>query len=107
MQNKNETKNQLLVLIAPTNIKDDLVDTLMSLECISGFNFSEIGGYSKTHSQYDIREQVQGYRKLQRFEVLHKTDDQTKLLDRLKPVCSKAKTRYWITPIKLEGHFSL
>ena len=100
-----KTQNQLLILIVPLDIKDGLVDTLMSLECISGFNFSEIGGYSKVHSQYDLGEQVQGYRKLQRFEILHKTSHQESILDALRPICEKAHIRYWISPISSEGHF--
>lgn len=105
MPTQNETKNQLLVLIVPVDIKDDLVDTLISLDYISGFSFTEIGGYSKTHSQYDISEQVQGYRKLQRFEVIHSANYEQFILDSLTKVCKKAHVRYWISPITLTSHF--
>ncbi|PCI72916.1 MAG: hypothetical protein COB38_02435 [Gammaproteobacteria bacterium] len=101
---QNNSLEQLLVVIAPVEIKDDLVDTLMSLECVSGFNFSEIGGYSKTHSQYDIGEQVQGYRKLQRFEIVHQSIEEAIILKALKKVCRNAQIRYWISPINSMGH---
>ena len=104
MPNKNNSLNQLLVVIVPVEIKDDLVDTLMSLECVSGFNFSEIGGYSKTHSQYDVSEQVQGYRKLQRFEIVHKSAEESLILEALRKVCKNAHVRYWISPINSMGH---
>ncbi|PHS18131.1 MAG: hypothetical protein COA86_08275 [Kangiella sp.] len=101
---QNNSLDQLLVVIVPVEIKDDLVDTLMSLECISGFNFSEIGGYSKTHSQYDISEQVQGYRKLQRFEIIHHSTQETLILETLRKVCKNAHVRYWSSPINSMGH---
>jgi len=101
---QNNSLDQLLVVIVPVEIKDDLVDTLMSLKSVSGFNFSEIGGYSKIHSQYDISEQVQGYRKLRRFEIVHHSDEEALILETLRKVCKNVQVRYWISPINSMGH---
>ncbi len=100
-----QTHNQLLVLIVPLEIKDEVVDRLMGLDFISGFSLNMIDGYSRIHSQYDIGEQVEGYRKLYRFEVLHKVEEEEKILNALKTSCSKAQVRYWIIPINSQGHF--
>lgn len=105
MLNQNEENYQLLVAVVPNEIKDDLVDALINLECISGFTFNEVGGYSKIHSQYDVAEQVQGYRKLLRFEVVHDSKDASSILAELKPICEKAHARYWIVTVDSMGHF--
>ena len=53
---------QLLVLIAQNDIKDDIVDTLIELEFLSGFSLGNICGFSREHSHFNIKEQVEGYR---------------------------------------------
>lgn len=98
-------EHQLLTFIVPIEIKDDVVDTLMTLECISGFNLERIAGFSKEHSQYSLREQVEGSRDLYRFEVMHKIDEKEGLLAALAPVCNAPTIRYWIVPIIEQGHF--
>lgn len=100
-----QTHNQILVVMIPCETKDEVVDILMGLECISGFNLNLINGYSQAHSQFDISEQVEGYRKLYRFEVLHKNDVESKIMNALRSACSKAQARYWILPVNSEGHF--
>lgn len=97
---------QLLVLIVSRDIKDDVVDRLISDENISGFSLNTINGYSREHSKFNIREQVEGYQEYYRFEVAHKTSDYQRILEMLRPVCSAAKVRYWLVPIIEHGHFS-
>ena len=58
---------QLLVMMVPGDLRDDVIDSLISGEGISGFNMTTIAGYSREHSQYDLREQVEGYRQLFKF----------------------------------------
>lgn len=98
--------HQLLIVVVPVDIKDDVVDTLIGLEDISGFNLETIAGYSREHSQFNIREQVEGYRQLFRFEIMHKSDQQERLISSLRPVCAGPHLRYWIVPIVEQGHFS-
>jgi len=100
-----QTNNQLLVLIAPLEIKDDLVDVLMDLDFISGFSLNLIDGYSREHSHYNINEQVEGYRKFYRFEILHQQEQEEKILNSLKHTGCNDHVRYWILPIQKEGHF--
>lgn len=100
-----QTYNQILVVIVPAEIKDDLVDNLMVLDFISGFSLSSIDGYSRSHSHYNINEQVEGYRKFYRFEVLHQETQEAEVMKQLKKTCSKTKARYWIMPVSSIGHF--
>lgn len=96
---------QILIIVVPEETKDDVVDTLIELDEISGFNLAKIAGYSKENSQFNILEQVEGYRNLFRFEILHTCQQQPQLLKSLDHVCGSAGLRYWITPIIQQGHF--
>lgn len=95
---------QLLIMMVPGDIRDDIIDCLTACENISGFNMTTMAGYSKEHSQYDLREQVEGYRQLFKFEVMHELAHQAELLATLRPVCASAHIRYWIVPVLEQGH---
>lgn len=95
---------QLLIMMVPGDIRDDVVDALIGCADVSGFNMTTIAGYSKEHSQYDLREQVEGYRQFFKFEVMHETAQQADLLAALRPVCTAANIRYWIVPVLEQGH---
>lgn len=95
---------QLLIIMVPGDIRDDVVDCLMGCEDVSGFNMTTMSGYSKEHSQYDLREQVEGYRQFFKFEVMHSRAQQGELLSALRPVCASANIRYWVVPVLDQGH---
>ena len=95
---------QLLVAIAAESMREDLVDVLIGLESISGFSLSTIDGYSHSHTEYDLQEQVAGYRRFCRLEVLHRPDQQQELLRALTAVCEASPVRYWIQPLAASGH---
>lgn len=95
-----------LIVIVPTGLKDAMVDRLISLECISGFNMDRIAGFSREHSRFNVREQVQGYRRFIRFEVICDHCHLDELLAALQPICEVVEARYWITSVSEQGHFS-
>lgn len=95
----------LFTLNVPISLKDDVVDQLISLTNITGFNLKKMNGYSKEHSLYDISEQVEGYRAFYQFEVLIKSNEVCKLKECLNPICQPVKLRYWLTPVIESGHF--
>jgi hypothetical protein len=99
------SEHVIFTLNAPTSLKDDIVDKLITFSNISGFNLKKINGYSKEHSQFDIAEQVEGYRVFYQFEVLIFFKDTAKLKAILNPICQPAKLKYWITPVLQSGHF--
>lgn len=95
----------LFTLNVPTTLKDEVVDKLISLPDVSGFNLKKINGYSKEHSLYDISEQVEGYRAFYQFEVLIIYSEVNALKEALKPICQSARLRYWLTPVIETDHF--
>lgn len=99
------TETFIFTLNVPTSLKDEIVDQLISLPNLTGFNLKQINGYSREHSLFDISEQVEGYRTFYQFEVLITSNEVSNLKDRLKPVCETAKLRYWLTPVIESGHF--
>ena len=96
---------QILVAIVPAEIKDDVVDILITLEPISGFNLTRIAGFSREHSHFSLREQVEGHCEMYRFEVMHEPAQEAILLEALGQVCEVAQARYWILPLRAMGHF--
>jgi hypothetical protein len=99
------TEALLFTLNAPTSLKDDIIDRLISLPNLSGFNLKKMSGYSKEHSLFDISEQVEGYRAFYQFEVLIDATEVSILKACLKPICQHGKLRYWLTPVIESGHF--
>lgn len=95
----------IFTLNVPTDLKDEVVDKLISLSIIRGFNLKKINGYSKEHSLYDISEQVEGYRALYQFEVLIPSREVENLKVSLIPICQPAKLKFWLTPVIESGHF--
>jgi hypothetical protein len=97
-------KAQLLVAIVPGELRDDLIDALIQLPEISGFGMQAIEGYSREHSQYDLREQVAGHRRMYRLEIVHTPEQEAGLLDALESKCAASPIRYWIMPLQASGH---
>lgn len=97
-------EQQLLTIVVPIDLRDDVVDVLIGCESISGFNMSTIAGFSREHSQYDLSEQVEGYRELYQFDVIHENTHQDELLACLREGLSSTSVRYWITSILEQGH---
>ncbi|WP_162846031.1 DUF3240 family protein [Seongchinamella sediminis] len=95
---------QILVAVIPENLRDDVVDALIEMPQISGFGMQVIEGYSREHSQYDLREQVAGHRRMYRLEVMHTQAQEAELLDALQSSCTANPVRYWITPVLGWGH---
>lgn len=95
----------LLSLIVPVEIKDDVVDVLIEQDIISGFTLFEVSGFSKKHSQFNTKEQVEGYRRFYKFEIMHDESDQTTLLNSLQPLCEPSHVRYWIYNLKTANTF--
>jgi hypothetical protein len=85
--------------MVPTEMKDNMVDVLMGESSISGFSLSKIQGFSSQNSHFNIKEQVEGYKDIYRFEVLHDSEQTESLLERVKERFIAGKVRYWVTPV--------
>ncbi|MBT1449315.1 DUF3240 family protein [Glaciecola sp. XM2] len=99
---KSET-DTLLIMIAPTSLKEDLVDQLMEMPYTSGFSLSKIQGFSSEHSHYNINEQVAGHQDFYRFEIAHISADSQAVLAHLREACPENTIRYWMVPIQSSG----
>ena len=97
-------KLQVLVLIVPDTLKDDVVDALIGLPAVSGFTLSDAAGYSSEHSHFNLREQVEGYRNFCRLEVLHEPAVFEPLCASLHQACGGQAVRYWLSPVLRQGH---
>ena len=93
----------MLIAIVPEALKDKVVDTPMAQSFLSGFSLAKIQGFSKAHSHYSVREQVEGYRDFYRFEILHEGDDSRQLCDLLGSTNQEKVIRYWILPLVETG----
>lgn len=87
--------SKLLVVLAPRVRRDDLVDLLMAREELSGFTLLPALGYSREHSHFSTREQVVGYRDVDRFEILLSPEALPALLDALARAGGTQPLRYW------------
>jgi hypothetical protein len=94
----------LLVVLAPADRRDDLVDALMDSEHISGFTLTPALGFSREHSHFSLGEQVAGYRDYSRFEVLLGASQQEQVLETLRRASGNERLRYWLTPVPETGH---
>jgi hypothetical protein len=90
--------------MVPRERRDDFVDALMVEDRVSGFTLLPALGYSREHSHFSVKEQVVGYRQMDRFEVLTPTEVLPGLLDRLRGRCGREALRYWVTGLTREGH---
>lgn len=102
MQNNKPTL--MLIAVIPEELKDDAVDALMASSLISGFSLFSISGFSREHSQFSIKEQVEGYRAFHRFEVAHMPEQTEKVLATLSTISNNGNIRYWILPIQDSGY---
>jgi len=97
------SEQMLLVLLVPELIKDKAVDMLMSETTLSGFSLTKIQGFSAHNSQFNIQEQVEGYKDLYRFEILHDSEQTQALIEQISAFSSSGKCRYWVTPVLYAG----
>ncbi|GGD63722.1 DUF3240 family protein [Lacimicrobium alkaliphilum] len=98
-----ESKEQILNLMLSEDLRDDVVDILICLEGISGFNLYTVDGFSLEHSQFDLTEQTEGYRRLYRLELLHAPEQLDDITRALAPLGQASSLRYWVTPVLQSG----
>ena len=98
-------KLELLVVMVPIELKDSVVDALMSVKSLSGFNIKPIQGFSRKHAEFNSKEKVQGYMDFAQFEILIDQETKQGVFEVLKPVCSPVRAKYWQVPVLSSGHF--
>ena len=63
--------------------KEDVIDCLLPLTCISGFSISPCFGYSRDNAKLDLAEQVAGGRQLWKLDILHSDKDTNAIISAL------------------------
>lgn len=92
----------LLVLNAPPQLEDDLVDYLSSLEQLSVFSSYPVHGHDQ-HAQHSIAEQVSGRSRRVQFEMILAKALATELLGGLRSAVGPG-IYYWHLPVSGFGH---
>ncbi|MDX1525814.1 MULTISPECIES: DUF3240 family protein [Idiomarina] len=99
---------ELLHVIFPAKLRAHVVDVLLADEQLSGFSLAEIDGHSRQNSQLDRLEQVVGYRRMLRLEVMVTEPEKQRvltLLKQLKPASAESLgVRFYTLPISSSGH---
>ncbi|MDD2834104.1 MAG: DUF3240 family protein [Methylotenera sp.] len=100
---EHNTLQGLLILIAPPNLEDTLVDLLLQHNEISGFTTSHVSGHGSSHGNgavaLSIVEQVTGRQKRVQFMLHASLPDLQNLVRELKAKFSKTDMHYILLPI--------
>ena len=97
-----------LVLVVHANMQHELADRLRSMECISGFTFSEVQGHGSRDAKdtfLSMRDKVVGYTPHIRVEILLEDDDIPTVLELLQNTVKHARDQgiYWVMPVERSG----
>lgn len=91
----------LLILNIPPALEDDLIDYLLSRDCVGGFTSYKAMGHS-TGTELTVAEQVSGRRHRLQFEVIMDVDQIESVTSALAAEVGKDIT-YWQQPISNLG----
>ncbi|MEE4360072.1 MAG: DUF3240 family protein [Pseudomonadales bacterium] len=95
----------LLTLVAPPTLEDALLEALLEDPAIESFSSSPGRGHGTQPERLSVAEQVSGWRREIRVEVLLRADDRAALLKSLQTRFSTDAVRWWAVPVVAEGSF--
>ncbi|PKO47948.1 MAG: DUF3240 domain-containing protein [Betaproteobacteria bacterium HGW-Betaproteobacteria-22] len=100
---EHNTLQGLLILIAPPDLEDTLVDLLLQQKEISGFTTSHVSGHGSSHGNgavaLSLVEQVTGRQKRVQFMLHASLSDLQNLVNAFKARFSKTDIHYILMPI--------
>lgn len=102
---------KLLTLIVHTDVQQDLIKLLNSLDTVSGFTFSKVEGHgqeSETDSFLSARDKVVGVSPRTRLDLLLEDQHVDTILNTLKEKQHNiaGNAAYWVCPVEKGGHLS-
>ena len=100
------TEQLMLTIMTPTHRRDEWVDALMAQQDVSGFTLVPALGYSRQHANFNVAEQVCGYRDMDRFDILLSEQQLPELLCQLKAVAGAEVIRFWTVALHSSGHLT-
>ena len=77
-------EQHLLTFIVTLEARDGVIDLLMGDDSVDGFTATDSQGFSREHSAYGIGEQIAGFRRVSRFEIVGPRDALSALRTKLK-----------------------
>ena len=86
----------MLILNLPPGLEEDLIDYLLSLDCVRGFTSYDAMGHGE-HQNLTVAEQVSGRQRRKQFEILTEESAINSITDGL-PEVGKDIT-YWQQPV--------
>jgi hypothetical protein len=98
-----ECNESLLILNAPPNLQEALVDWLLAHKHGTGFTSFPAQGHSTRHDNLSIAEQVSGRQRRQQFQVQMASDEVDDFLDALQASLGGTGIHYWVQPISRSG----
>ena len=93
-----EAEKVLLIFVVPRKEKELAVDILLGGEDLPGFTVTDSQGFSREHSEYSLEDQVAGYRRVSRFEVVSERVANSRLLKALEQGLSREPI-HWTLPL--------
>ncbi len=96
-------RSLLMTLVAPQALEGALLEALLELPFTEAFSSSPGRGHGAHTGQMSVAEQVAGWRREVRIEVLLAEADREAMLAALRERFATAAVRYWVVPAVAEG----
>jgi len=96
----------LIVLNAPPELEEPVVDWLLAREDGTGFTSFPVFGHSTAHDSLSPAEQVSGRQRRQQFQVQIHADDVAAFLADVREHFAAAGIRFWVLPLAAGGRLS-
>lgn len=96
---------QLLKLNASPALEEELVDSLLACEFVSGFQSQEVRGHGEG-AFMSVAEQVSGRRKRIQFEVILDEENIQPLLAEIVSALPSSDIHYWVLPVLQQGRLT-
>ena len=94
-----ECEQVLVVLNAPPELEEPVIDWLLAREGGTGFTSFPVYGHSTDHDNLSAVEQVTGRKPRQQFQVQMHLNRLESFMDSLRRTFGAADLHYWVMPV--------
>jgi hypothetical protein len=95
----------LLTLVLPVALEDAVLELLLEHPATESFSSSPARGHGAHESRLSVSEQVAGWRREVRIEVLVAAEQEAALRESLGARLPTPEVRYWTLPVSAAGSF--